>query len=208
MVVPGLIVLSPLIAIVAGVVWFRFGSPVLFRQTRPGLGGRPFTALKFRTMTSQYDAKGRWLEDGERLTPTGRFLRKTSLDELPQLWNVLRGDMSLVGPRPLLMQYLPNYTPEQNRRHDVMPGITGWAQVHGRNGALFSERLKMDVWYVDNWSWSLDLRILGRTLIRVLGCSGAKPEEDIDTMDDVGLGTQMRAENRASRKPPTQEFNS
>ncbi|HEY0777079.1 MAG TPA: sugar transferase [Gemmatirosa sp.] len=168
----GLIVLSPVMLVVAIVVARRMGRPVLFRQTRPGRGGRPFTMYKFRTMRDAVDAAGRPLADAERLTPFGRFLRSTSLDELPELYNVLVGQMSLVGPRPLLMQYLPLYTPEQARRHEVRPGITGWAQVNGRNAITWEEKFARDVWYVDHQSLALDFRILFRTVARVFAREG------------------------------------
>jgi len=159
-----LIVLSPVVAIVAAVVALRLGRPVIFRHERPGRNGRPFTLLKFRTMTDATGPDGRLLPDELRLTPLGRRLRATSLDELPELFNVLRGDMSLVGPRPLLIEYLPVYTPRQGRRHEVRPGVTGWAQVNGRNDLPWSEKLEMDVWYVEHRSLWLDIRILLRTL--------------------------------------------
>lgn len=146
----------------------ELGSPVLFRQIRPGLQGRPFMMIKFRTMTDKCGADGELLPDAQRLTSFGRFLRATSLDELPELWNVLRGEMSLVGPRPLLMEYLPLYSPEQARRHEVRPGITGWAQVNGRNALSWEERFKLDVWYVDHRSLWLDLRILWLTVRKVI----------------------------------------
>ncbi len=158
--------------IVALLVRARLGSPILFRQTRPGLNGEPFTFLKFRSMTSECDADGKPLPDDQRLPPFGKWLRSTSLDELPQLINVLRGDMSFVGPRPLLMEYVEHYTPEQARRHEVRPGITGWAQVNGRNAVAWPERLAMDVWYVDNRSFLLDLKIIALTLSRVLKREG------------------------------------
>ncbi len=167
-----LVLLSPVIAVVALLVQVRMGSPVLFRQLRPGRGGRPFTVLKFRTMIDQRDANGELLPDEARLTGIGRFLRRTSLDELPELVTVLTGDMSLVGPRPLLMEYLPRYTPEQMRRHDVRPGITGWAQVNGRNALTWDEKFALDVWYVDHHTLRLDVNILGRTLGEVLGGRG------------------------------------
>ena len=163
----GLVALSPVLAAVALVIAAREGRPVLFRQVRPGLGGRPFEMLKFRTMSNAVDADGRPLPDAQRLTKLGAFLRASSLDELPELWNVLRGEMSLVGPRPLLMQYLPLYTPEQARRHEVRPGMTGWAQVNGRNAISWDEKFRLDVWYVDNRSLWLDLKILALTVIRV-----------------------------------------
>lgn len=162
------VLLAPVILIVALLVRVRLGRPVLFRQERSGLGGRPFEMLKFRTMLDGRTADGAELPDAERLTPFGRGLRATSLDELPELWNVLRGDMSLVGPRPLLMEYLPLYSPRQARRHEVRPGITGHAQVNGRNTVGWDERLEMDVWYVDHRSLALDLRILVKTVANVL----------------------------------------
>jgi sugar transferase EpsL len=163
----GLVMLAPVLAACAVAVRLSMGSPVLFRQTRPGLHGVPFTMYKFRTMRDARDRNGDPLPDAERLTRVGNFLRSTSLDELPELWNVLRGDMSLVGPRPLLMQYLPLYSAEQARRHDVRPGITGWAQVNGRNAITWDEKFRLDVWYVDNRSLRLDLQILLRTLRKV-----------------------------------------
>ena len=167
-----LIALSLPMLFVAIVVRWKMGAPVLFRQTRPGRKGRPFELMKFRTMTDATDSHGSELPDEARLTPAGRWLRRLSLDELPQLFNVLRGDMSLVGPRPLLMEYLPLYTPEQARRHAVRPGITGWAQVNGRNAVSWEERFRLDVWYVDHQSFWLDLRILWLTLLRVLRADG------------------------------------
>ena len=146
----------------------KLGSPALFRQIRPGLGGRPFEMIKFRTMTDERNSTGLLLPDADRLTPFGRFLRASSLDELPEFWNVLKGDMSLVGPRPLLMEYLPLYSTEQSRRHDVRPGITGWAQVNGRNALSWEEKFKLDLWYVDNCSVWLDIRILGLTVRKVV----------------------------------------
>ena len=164
----GLLLLSPVIAILAWQIRKKLGSPVLFRQTRPGLHGKPFQMVKFRTMTDARGPDGALLPDADRLTPFGRFLRGSSLDELPELWNVLRGDMSLVGPRPLLMEYLPLYTPEQARRHAVRPGITGWAQVNGRNALSWEEKFALDVWYVDHQSLALDISILWRTVRKVL----------------------------------------
>lgn len=164
----GLILLSPVICGCAIAVSRSMGRPVLFRQQRPGRGGRPFGMVKFRTMSDARDADGRLLPDGERLTRVGRFLRTTSLDELPELWNVLVGDMSLVGPRPLLMAYLDRYTPDQARRHDVKPGVTGWAQVNGRNAISWDEKFALDTWYVDNRSLWLDLRILYATVLQVV----------------------------------------
>jgi lipopolysaccharide/colanic/teichoic acid biosynthesis glycosyltransferase len=160
------------LALVALLVRLNLGQPVFFRQVRPGLHGQPFMMIKFRTMTDARDDSGQWLSDADRLTAFGRFLRSTSLDELPELWNVLRGEMSLVGPRPLLMEYLPLYNTEQLRRNEVRPGITGWAQVHGRNALSWEDRFKLDVWYVDNQSVWLDLRILGMTVRKVLAREG------------------------------------
>jgi sugar transferase EpsL len=163
-----LLVLAPLIAAVALTIRLSVGRPVLFRQTRPGHKGKPFTLLKFRTMTIARNSRGVLLPDAERLTPIGKLLRHLSLDELPQLWNVFRGDMSLVGPRPLLMRYMNRYTPEQSRRHDVKPGMTGWAQVNGRNTITWPDRFAMDIWYVDHWNLLLDIRILLQTLWQVM----------------------------------------
>ncbi|MHC5061008.1 MAG: sugar transferase, partial [Planctomycetota bacterium] len=156
----GLILLSPLLLIVALVVRFKLGSPVIFKQQRPGLHGKPFFMYKFRTMMDGRDENGKLLPDSERLSVFGRFLRSTSMDELPELLCVLKGDMSLVGPRPLMMKYLPRYTPEQARRHEVLPGITGWAQVNGRNASSWERKFELDVWYVDHWNLWLDLKIL------------------------------------------------
>ncbi len=167
-----LIALSPLLLAVAALVRLFLGSPVLFRQERPGLHGRPFMLVKFRTMTGAADAGGRLLPDADRLTRFGMFLRSTSLDELPELWNVLTGDMSLVGPRPLLTDYLPLYSARQARRHEVKPGLTGWAQVNGRNTLTWEDRLEMDVWYVENRSWLLDLKIIWKTIRIVLHREG------------------------------------
>jgi lipopolysaccharide/colanic/teichoic acid biosynthesis glycosyltransferase len=165
----GLLLLLALpLLLLAAVVRRKLGSPVLFHQLRPGLHGRPFLMVKFRTMTDAHDQYGHLLPDSERLTPFGRFLRSSSLDELPELWNVLRGEMSLVGPRPLLMEYLPLYSPAQARRHDVRPGITGWAQVNGRNAVTWDDRFLMDVWYVEQKSFRLDIEILWLTLRKVI----------------------------------------
>jgi sugar transferase EpsL len=167
-----IVLLSPAIAATAVAIVRRMGFPILFRQLRPGLYGRPFEVLKFRTMAETLGADDRLLPDEARLTPLGVFLRRYSLDELPQLFNVLKGDMSLVGPRPLLMEYLHLYTPEQARRHKVRPGITGWAQVNGRNSLSWEDRFRLDVWYVDHRSFLLDLRILALTLLRVFQARG------------------------------------
>jgi lipopolysaccharide/colanic/teichoic acid biosynthesis glycosyltransferase len=163
--------------LVAIINWLVLGRPVLFRQQRPGLGGKPFTIYKFRTMTDERDDQGKLLPDADRLTAFGRFLRSTSLDELPELFNVLKGDMSLVGPRPLLMEYLPRYTTEQMRRHEVRPGITGWAQVNGRNALTWEEKFQMDVWYVEHCSFWLDLKILWLTFIALVKREGITAQE-------------------------------
>lgn len=164
----GLLILSPILALIALLVALLLGRPVLFRQERPGLGGKPFSLLKFRTMTDSRNDSGELLPDRDRLPPFGRFLRSTSLDELPELMNVLKGEMSIVGPRPLLMEYLPLYSAEQARRHEVRPGITGWAQINGRNAISWEERFKLDVWYIDNRTFRLDMLIIGRTFLKVL----------------------------------------
>lgn len=171
-----LVLLSPLMLLVALAIRVKLGSPVLFVQERPGLGGRIFRLVKFRTMLDSRDAEGRPLADAERLTPFGQMLRSTSLDELPELWNVLKGEMSLVGPRPLLVQYLPLYSPFQARRHEVRPGITGWAQVSGRNALTWPEKFALDVWYVDNLSFAVDMKILWRTVSSVLSRHGISAE--------------------------------
>jgi lipopolysaccharide/colanic/teichoic acid biosynthesis glycosyltransferase len=163
-----LLVLALPLLLLAGVVRYKLGSPVFFRQVRPGLQGRPFKMVKFRTMTDERGADGELLHDGLRLTTFGRLLRSSSLDELPELWNVLRGEMSLVGPRPLLMEYLPLYSPDQARRHEVRPGITGWAQINGRNAVSWDQRFQMDVWYIEHRSLWLDLMILWLTVHKVM----------------------------------------
>ncbi|MCO7516720.1 sugar transferase [Pseudomonas guariconensis] len=171
-----LLLLSPVIALVAWQVRRKLGAPVLFRQQRPGRDGKPFEMVKFRTMRDAVDVHGNVLPDAQRMTPFGSFLRASSLDELPELWNVLKGEMSLVGPRPLLMEYLPLYSPEQYRRHEVRPGVTGWAQINGRNALSWEDKFKLDVWYVENRSFWLDLKILLLTVKKVVkkdGISGA-----------------------------------
>jgi lipopolysaccharide/colanic/teichoic acid biosynthesis glycosyltransferase len=191
----GLVVLSPLLGSAALAIAATMGRPVLFKHTRPGFKGRPFTLYKFRTMRPPREGEGVYFRtDGDRLTRLGRFLRATSIDELPELFNVLRGDMSLVGPRPLLTEYLAKYTAEQARRHEVLPGITGWAQVNGRQHARFSQRLANDVWYVDHWSLWLDAKILARTLLDVVASSGVISGQNVDDVDDLGLA-----------QPPPQE---
>jgi len=192
-----LAVLSPVMALIAWRVRTKLGSPVLFRQERPGLNGKPFRMVKFRTMRDAHDASGTPLPDAERLTPFGRMLRATSLDELPELWNVLKGDMSLVGPRPLLMEYLPLYTPVQYRRHAVRPGVTGWAQVNGRNAISWEEKFELDTWYVSNRSFALDLKILWMTAAKVLARDGvsAAGEATMPRFTGSRRGA-MEAENR------------
>ncbi|WP_026377292.1 sugar transferase [Aestuariibacter salexigens] len=167
-----LLALSPVIVVLYVLIAVKMGRPVLFVQTRPGLHGKPFNMVKFRSMTDAKDAQGNLLPDAERLTPFGKFLRASSLDELPGLWNVLKGEMSLVGPRPLLMEYLDKYTPEQARRHDVRPGVTGWAQVNGRNAISWQQKFSYDVWYVDNQSLWLDVNILFMTVLRIFRRDG------------------------------------
>jgi sugar transferase EpsL len=168
----GLVLISPILLIISLLVWIKLGLPILYRQQRPGLRGRPFSNYKFRTMTDMSDDSGKLLPDSDRLTGFGRFLRSSSLDELPELFNVVKGEMSLVGPRPLLMQYLDRYSVEQNRRHNVLPGITGWAQVNGRNALNWQDKFRLDVWYVDHWSFWLDIRILLMTIGKVFRREG------------------------------------
>jgi lipopolysaccharide/colanic/teichoic acid biosynthesis glycosyltransferase len=172
LVAPLLLLSAPVLVVTSLLVWWTLGRPVLFRQMRPGLHAVPFEMLKFRTMTDQRDHRGVLLPDEQRLTSIGRFLRSTSLDELPELWHVLRGELSLVGPRPLLLEYLNRYSPEQARRHDVKPGITGWAQINGRNGLEWERKLQLDVWYVEHAGLMLDVTILLRTVLTVLSREG------------------------------------
>ena len=183
-----LVLLSPVLLLLARQIRRKLGTPVLFRQVRPGRGGIPFVMYKFRTMRDAEDENGRPLPDAERLTPFGRKLRAASLDELPELWNVLKGDMSLVGPRPLLMEYLPLYNAEQRRRHLVRPGITGWAQVNGRNAISWPEKFRLDVWYVENRSLLLDAKILFLTVKKVLGRSGINSEGEATAAKFTGNG--------------------
>lgn len=185
-----LVLLSPLLVVLSLLIRRRLGSPILFRQVRPGKDGKPFEMLKFRSMTDARDTDGTLLPDADRLTPFGQFLRSTSLDELPELWNVLKGDMSLVGPRPLLMEYLPLYSPEQARRHEVRPGVTGWAQVNGRNALSWEEKFALDIWYVDNRSLRLDLKIIVATIGKVLKRSGISAD---------GEATMPRFDGRGGR---------
>lgn len=188
----GLVFCAPLLAVIAFLVRITLGSPIFFRQQRPGLHGKPFTLLKFRTMTDARDSDGNLLPDEQRLTPFGQFLRRTSLDELPELFNVLKGDMSLVGPRPLLMQYLDRYTPQQMRRHEVKPGITGWAQVNGRNALSWEQKFALDVWYVDHLSLWLDLKIILLTMWKVLRREGIS-QEGFATMPEF-MGTESASD--------------
>lgn len=190
-----LVVTAPVIGAATVAVRASMGSPVFFTQQRPGLNGRPFRIVKMRTMTDARDAQGRLLPDDQRLTKLGRFLRASSIDELPQLFNVLRGDLSLVGPRPLLMQYLPLYSPEQARRHDVLPGITGWAQIHGRNALSWEEKFALDVWYVDHWSPLLDLKILAKTALSVIRREGISSEGHATMPNFQGSATRTSALN-------------
>lgn len=175
----GLSLLAPLMLLLAVLIRLQMGAPVIFRQARPGLRGKPFCMLKFRTMRDAFDAEGQPLPDEQRITALGKLLRSTSLDELPELWNVLKGDMSLVGPRPLLMEYLPLYSAEQARRHEVRPGITGWAQVNGRNSLSWDEKFRLDVWYVDNQSLWLDIRILFMTIRKVFAREGISAKGEV-----------------------------
>ncbi len=185
----GLLILSPILAVIAAMVWWRLGRPVFFQQQRPGLHGNPFTLVKFRTMRLARVDPLDGSSDGDRLDPFGEKLRSTSLDELPELWNVLRGDMSLVGPRPLLMQYLPLYSERQARRHEVKPGVTGWAQINGRNTTPWPERLEMDVWYVDHHTMWLDLKILAMTIPSALRRSGVTQEGQATVEYFTGSGS-------------------
>jgi sugar transferase EpsL len=185
---PAFVLLSPLLGIIALLIRKRLGAPVLYRQQRPGRFGKPFTLVKFRSMTEKHDSFGHLLPDAERLTPLGLFLRRTSLDELPELWNVLGGDMSLVGPRPLLMQYLKRYTPTQARRHAVQPGLTGWAQVNGRNALTWEQKFALDVWYVDHMSFWLDLRIIVLTLTKAVKGEGINQPGQATAEEFMGSG--------------------
>ncbi len=187
--VAGLLILWPIFAAAAIALRMTIGTPVLFRQTRPGLGGKAFEMIKFRTMNDARDEYGVLLADEQRLTRVGRFLRKTSLDELPELWNILRGDMSLVGPRPLLMQYLSRYTPQQARRHEVKPGLTGWAQINGRNAISWEDKFRLDVWYVDNRSFLFDVKIILCTLWKTLRRDGISATSHATMPEFMGSGT-------------------
>ena len=184
----GLVAFAPILLAIALAIRISMGSPVLFRQVRPGYKGRPFAVVKFRSMREAFDQSGQRLSDSERVTRLGRFMRRTSLDELPELWNVLRGEMSVVGPRPLLMEYLAWYTAEQMRRHDLRPGMTGWAQIHGRREVQMQERIALDVWYVDHWSLRLDARIILTTIGQVVRGQGAVPTTPVP-ITELGWAT-------------------
>jgi len=190
-----LLLLSPIIILVAWKIRKDLGAPVIFRQVRPGLHGRPFQMIKFRTMKDAVDAQGNLLPDSERMTPFGNKLRSSSLDELPELWNVLKGEMSLVGPRPLLMQYLPLYSKEQARRHEMRPGVTGWAQVNGRNTISWEEKFKFDVWYIENYSFSLDIRILLLTIKKVFAKEGISAKGHVTIEPFTGSKQKKGSDN-------------
>ncbi len=198
-VVPGLLVLAPVLALIALLVRWKLGAPVFYRQDRPGLHGKPFRIIKFRTMTDDRDPQGVLLPDKERLKPFGRLLRLTSLDELPELVNVLRGEMSLVGPRPLLMQYLEHFSPWQARRHEALPGITGWAQVNGRNALSWEDRFNMDVWYVDHMTLGLDLKILLLTAVRVVSGRDVRPGGSAEVSYFAGTPPPAKDERQTAR---------
>jgi lipopolysaccharide/colanic/teichoic acid biosynthesis glycosyltransferase len=187
-----LIIFSPLLVVISLLVWWKLGSPIIFRHVRPGFLGHPFLLYKFRTMTNKKDKNGELLPNDRRITPFGEFLRKWSLDELPELWNVIKGDMNFVGPRPLLMEYLPLYTTEQMRRHEVKPGITGWAQVNGRNAISWEEKFAYDVWYVDNWSIGLDFKILWLTVKKVIKREGINADGYISMPKFKGLEVERK----------------
>jgi lipopolysaccharide/colanic/teichoic acid biosynthesis glycosyltransferase len=200
----GLLVLSPLLLVLWLMVRRRMGSPALFRQVRPGLHGRPFEMIKFRTMRDAMGPDGEPLPDAERLTDFGRWLRGSSLDELPELWNVLKGDMSLVGPRPLLMEYLPLYTPEQARRHEVRPGVTGWAQVNGRNALSWDQKFALDVWYVDRHTLWLDVKVLAMTAQKVVRSDGITSATFATMERFMGSPATSASDPRPSAEVPSQ----
>ena len=196
---------SPVLIGASAAIWLTMGRPILFRQIRPGYRGRPFTLYKFRTMREAREGEVWFRSDADRVTAVGRLLRRTSVDELPELWNVLKGDMSLVGPRPLLMEYLPKYTAEEMRRHDVPPGITGWAQVNGRQCIPFSQRLRLDVWYVDHFGLGLDLRILVKTVRDVFRRADVVVGQNVDEVDDIGLSADRQRAPADGGRPKGQE---
>ena len=187
-----LILLSPFIAILAIAIYFKMGSPIVFSQLRGGKNNSVFTFYKFRTMTDEKDSNGNLLPDRSRLTSLGEFLRQTSLDELPQLWNVLRGDMSFIGPRPFIAVYLERYTTEQARRHDVKPGITGWAQINGRNSISWEEKFALDLWYIDHWSLWLDLKILVLTVAKIISKEGVDEDKNTTSSEFMGTSGQLK----------------
>ncbi len=196
--IPGLVLLSPVLALTAVLVRIYHGSPVFFRQLRPGYQGKPFNVIKFRTMSDTRDPQGNLLPDSQRMTRLGRFLRSSSLDELPEFFHVLAGQMSLVGPRPLLMQYLERYNSEQKRRHDVLPGITGWAQINGRNALTWEDKFRLDVWYVDHWSLGLDVKILLLTLWKVLRREGISQPGHVTAEEFMGSPSTVDHESSQS----------
>jgi lipopolysaccharide/colanic/teichoic acid biosynthesis glycosyltransferase len=198
---PALVLLSPLMALVALVIWLRLGRPVLFTQQRPGRHARPFVCCKFRTMRDTRDVQGNLLPDAQRMEPVTSFLRNASLDELPQLWNVIRGDMSLVGPRPLVMRYLPRYSTQQFRRHEVLPGVTGWAQVNGRNDISWEAKFKLDVEYVDGLSLGFDLKILWLTLVKVVSREGVNASGYATAPEFEGSGQPKAREAEPANDP-------
>lgn len=199
LVIPGLILISPMLILVAIVAKFKIGSPVLFQQERPGIHGKIFRMIKFRSMRNDRDANGELLPDEVRLVPFGKLLRATSLDEFPELWNVIKGEMSLVGPRPLLVKYLDRYNPTQARRHEVRPGITGWAQINGRNAITWEEKFDYDVWYVDNLSFFLDVKILALTVLKVFKRSGTSAEGHATMPEFLGTPTTNKQEGATIR---------
>ena len=199
LVIPGLILISPMLILVAIVAKFKIGSPVLFQQERPGIHGKIFRMIKFRSMRNDRDANGELLPDEVRLVPFGKLLRATSLDEFPELWNVIKGEMSLVGPRPLLAKYLDRYNPTQARRHEVRPGITGWAQINGRNAITWEEKFDYDVWYVDNLNFFLDVKILALTVLKVFKRSGTSAEGHATMPEFLGTSTTNKQEGATIR---------
>ncbi len=199
LVIPGLILISPMLLLVAIVAKFKIGSPVLFLQERPGIHGKIFRMIKFRSMRNDRDVNGELLPDEVRLVPFGKLLRATSLDEFPELWNVIKGEMSLVGPRPLLAKYLDRYNPTQARRHEVRPGITGWAQINGRNAITWEEKFDYDVWYVDNLSFFLDVKILALTVLKVFKRSGTSAEGHATMPEFLGTTTTNKQEGATIR---------
>ena len=190
-----LVILSPLLLITSIAVWVFYGLPILFRQQRPGYQGKPFISFKFRTMADEIDSQGNYLPDEHRLKWLGRLLRASSIDELPELFNVFKGEMSLVGPRPLLMQYLDRYSPEQARRHEVLPGITGWAQINGRNAITWEDKFRYDVWYIDNWSFWLDMKIIGTTIWKALLREGINQPGRISASEFMGSDNHSQNSN-------------